>query len=238
MQPVVNIDNANCVGAELLLRWPGGDAGAYPSTIIEVLNKLGKGKLFTRWLINSACRYAADIKHEHDLKLYLTLNLRAEDLYDVELPHMLLQAIALWKIKPKDIILEVTENGVLEINETSNSVIAMLSQSGFKLALDDFGTGFSSLARLRAMPIDIIKIDQSFVRDITQSSDDYAIVESIAALASSLGKEVIAEGVEDKACLDLIKKMQIQKCQGYYFAKAMPFDDFIVWVKQNQAATH
>lgn len=232
-QPVVHVKNKNCAGAELLLRWPESDAATYPSTIIEVLNKAGKGKLFTRWLINSACRFSAALKYEQGFNLYLTLNLRAEDLYDVELPHMLLQAVALWKIEPKDIILEVTENGVLEINDTTNAVINMLSQNGFKLALDDFGTGFSSPSRLRTMPIDIIKIDQSFVRDITHSKDDYAIVESIAALANSLGKEVIAEGVEDKACLDLIKKMRIDKCQGYYFAKPMPFESFIDWVKQN-----
>ena len=230
-QPVVNLNDSSCVGAELLLRWPSAEKNIYPSTIIEVLNKLGKGKLFTRWLINSACRYAADLKYEQGFNLYLTINLRAEDLYDIELPHMLLQAVALWEIEPNNIILEVTENGVLEINETTNSVITMLSQSGFKLALDDFGTGFSSLSRLRIMPIDIIKIDQSFVRDITNSKNDYAIVESIAVLANSLGKEVIAEGVEDKACLDLIKKMKIHKCQGYYFAKPMPFESFIDWVK-------
>ena len=237
-QPVVNLNDSSCAGAELLLRWPSAETNIYPSTIIEVLNKLGKGKLFTRWLLNSACRYAADLKYEQGFNLYLTINLRAEDLYDIELPHMLLQAVALWKIEPKNIILEVTENGVLEINETTNSVITMLSQSGFKLALDDFGTGFSSLSRLRIMPIDIIKIDQSFVRDITNSKNDYAIVESIAALANSLGKEVIAEGVEDKACLDLIKKMKIHKCQGYYFAKPMPFEHFIDWVKSKQAIKH
>ena len=236
-QPVVDIETDVCAGAELLLRWPKAEAGIYPIVMIEVLNKVGKGKLFTRWLINSACRYASELKYEQGLNLYLTLNLRAEDLYDIELPHMLLQAIALWKVEPKNIILEVTENGVLEHNETTDSVIDMLSQSGFKLALDDFGTGFSSLSRLRTMPIDIIKIDQSFVRDITHSKDDYAIVKSIAALANSLGKEVIAEGVEDKACLDLIKKMKIHKCQGYFFAKPMPFENFIDWAKAHQPKT-
>ena len=87
------------------------------------------------------------------------------------------------------------------------------------------------------MPIDLIKIDQSFVRDITRSSDDYEIVNSIAMLSNSLGKEVLAEGVEDKDCLDLIKQLKIHKCQGYYFAKPMPFEKFIDWAKENHAAT-
>ena len=234
LQPIVNLKDAKCVGAELLLRTSEGSGfSIHPGTIVEVLNKLGRGKLFTRWLINSACRYAAELKYEHQLSLYLTINLRAEDLHDFELPHLLLQATALWKISPSDLVLEVTENGVLEHNQTTDSVIKGLASNGFKMALDDFGTGFSSLARLRSMPIAIIKIDQSFVRDITNSKDDYEIVKSIAALANSLGREVIAEGVEDQKCLDSIKKIKIHKCQGYFFAKPMPFETFIKWVNQH-----
>ncbi len=235
LQPVVNLKDAKCVGAELLLRVAEQSKfSIYPGLIVEILNKVGRGQLFTRWLINSACRFAAELKYEHQLKLYLTINLRAEDLYDFELPHMLLQSAALWKISPNDLVLEVTENGVLELNETTNSIIEELAKNGFKLALDDFGTGFSSLSRLRNIPIDIIKIDQSFVRDITHSKNDYEIVKSIAALANSLGKEVIAEGVEDQKCLDLIHKMKIHKCQGYYFAKPMPFDEFVAWEKKRR----
>lgn len=237
-QPIVNLKDSSCVGAELLLRW-SEKAGysVYPNITVEILNKVGKGKLFTRWLINSACRYAAELMHEHKLDVYLTINLRAEDLYDVELPHMLLQALALWKLIPKNIILEVTEAGFLEHNETTSLVIKELTENGFRLALDDFGTGFSSLSRLRTMPIDLIKIDQSFVRDITHSKDDFEIVKSVAMLANSLGKEVLAEGVEDQDCLDLIKKMKIHKCQGFYFAKPMPFEKFISWAKQHHAQT-
>jgi EAL domain-containing protein (putative c-di-GMP-specific phosphodiesterase class I)/GGDEF domain-containing protein len=231
-QPIVDLATTKCVGAELLLRWSEKTGySVYPSLTVEILNKVGKGKLFTRWLINSACRYSSELLRDHDLNVYLTINLRAEDLYDVELPHMLMQALALWKISPKDIILEITENGVLENTDITSAVIKELAESGFRLALDDFGTGFSSLSRLRNMPIDLIKIDQSFVRDIKHSKDDFAIVKSIAMLANSLGKEVLAEGVEDKECLDLIKKMKIHKCQGYYFAKPMPFEKFILWAK-------
>ena len=233
LQPVVNLKDSKCAGAELLLRvTEQSEFSIYPGLIVEILNKTGRGQLFTRWLINSACRFAAELKYEHQLNLYLTINLRAEDLHDSELPHMLLQAAALWKINPSDLVLEVTENGVLELNETTNRVIEELAKNGFKLALDDFGTGFSSLSRLRNMPIDIIKIDQSFVRDITHSKNDYEIVKSIAALANGLGKEVIAEGIENQKCLDLIHKMKIQKCQGYYFAKPMPFDEFVAWEKK------
>jgi EAL domain-containing protein (putative c-di-GMP-specific phosphodiesterase class I)/GGDEF domain-containing protein len=233
-QPIVNLKNDKCVGAELLLRWSEKfGSNIYPSITIEILNKVGKGKLFTRWLINSACRFASELIHDHSLKIYLTLNLRAEDLYDTELPHLLFQAISLWKLDTKDIILEITENGILEYNESSTSVINQLAENGFKFALDDFGTGFSSLSRLRAMPIDIIKIDQSFVKDISESRDDFEIVQSIALLAKSLGKEVLAEGVETKSCLDLIKQLEIDKCQGYFYSKPMPFEQFTDWAKSH-----
>lgn len=232
LQPIINLKTGKCAGAELLLRWSERFGyNVYPSLTIEILNKVGKSKLFTRWLVNSACRFANELIYKHNLKIYLTLNLRAEDLYDIELPHLLSQAITLWKLDPKDLILEITENGILEYNESTHIVINQLTESGFKFALDDFGTGFSSLSRLRTMPIDLIKIDQSFVRDITHSRDDFEIVQSIAMLAKSLGKEVLAEGVEDEACLNLIKKLEIDKCQGYFFAKPMPFDQFVEWAK-------
>ena len=231
-QPLVNLKDSSCAGAELLLRWSENTGqNVHPGLTVEILNKVGKGKLFTRWLINSACRYLAELTYEHKLDLYLTINLRAEDLYDSELPHLLLQALALWKVDAKNIVLEITENGILEHNETTTSIINELAKNGFRLALDDFGTGFSSLSRLRTMPIDLIKIDQSFVRDITRSKENFEIVKSIAMLANSLGKEVLVEGVEEKASLDLIKKMKIHKCQGYYFSKPLPFKNFVLWAK-------
>lgn len=233
-QPLVNLKDSSCAGAELLLRWSEKSGySVYPNLTVEILSKVGKGKLFTRWLVNSACRYAAELKYEHKLDVYLTINLRADDLYDAELPHMLMQALMLWKLRPENIVLELTEDGFLEHNETTDAVIKQLTDHGFKLALDDFGTGFSSLSRLRTMPIALIKIDQSFVKNIKHSKDDFEIVKSIAMLANSLGKEVLVEGVEDKDCLDLIKKLKIHKCQGYHFSKPLPFNEFIIWAREH-----
>ncbi len=232
LQPIVDSKTRLCKGAELLLRCPKlAQYHIYPSHTIDILNKVGKGKLFTRWLINSACRMSSELTQTHAHDLYLTFNLRAEDLYDIELPHLLSQALALWKLDSKNIVLEITEDGILELNETSNSVINNLNQLGFKLALDDFGTGFSSLSRLKNMPIDLIKIDQSFIRNITRSADDFKIVESIASLANSLGKEVLAEGIEDEESFALIKKIEIHKCQGYLFARPMSYDSFLTWLQ-------
>ena len=231
-QPIIDLSTNKCTGAELLLRWSEkfGHIAA-PNIAVEILNSLGKGKFFTRWLINTAFRYVFEVNNDHNLDIYLTLNLRAEDLYDPELPALFTNALTLWKINPENLILEITETGFFENNEQTQSVIKALSELGFKFALDDFGTGFSSLSRLRLLPIDIIKIDQSFIKNIHHSKEDFEIVQSIAMLAKSLGKEVLTEGIEDASTLAMIKKLNIDKCQGYYFAKALHYDDFINWAK-------
>lgn len=233
-QPIVSLPEAHCVGAEVLLRWPDAPTkGVYPNVMVEVINKVGLGRMFTRWLVHSVCRLAGELIHQHQLPIYLTLNLRAEDLYDKDLPLLILQSAQLWRIQPQDIILEITENGILEENETTLATIQQLTQNGFKLALDDFGTGYSSMARLRNMPISLIKIDQSFVKNIHVSEDDFRIVQSIAQLATSLDKEVLVEGIENLESLQLINKIGIKKGQGYYFSKPMPFDEFVRWASIN-----
>jgi len=232
LQPIVALPVGNCVGAEVLLRWPSAqNKGIYPNVVIDLINKVGLGKMFTRWLIHSVCRLASELIHQHQLNLYLTLNIRAEDLYDIELPIQVQQSCDFWKIQPSDLILEITENGILEENETTRTTIQQLTQGGFKLALDDFGTGYSSMARLRNMPISLIKIDQSFVKHIDRSIEDMKIVESMALLGQSLGKEVLVEGLETADGLALINQIGISKAQGYFFSKPMPFDDFVIWSK-------
>jgi EAL domain-containing protein (putative c-di-GMP-specific phosphodiesterase class I) len=234
LQPIVGLPNELCVGAEVLLRWPNAkNKGIYPNVVVEIINKVGLGKLFTRWLIHSVCRLANEIKNKHDLSIYLTLNLRAEDLYDVELPHLLIQGCNFWKISPDDVVLEITENGILEETEVTLGVISQITGYGFKLALDDFGTGYSSMARLRTLPISIIKIDQSFVKKMNENKNDCNMVESMSSLAKSLGKDVLVEGLENAESLALIKQMGIPKAQGYYFSKPMAFNDFINWAKNN-----
>jgi diguanylate cyclase len=235
-QPIVSLPSETCVGAEVLLRWPNATTkGLYPSQIIEILNQVGMGKLLTRWLVNSVCRMLKELHVEHHIPVYLTLNLRAEDLNDLELPHLISQATDLWQVSPELVVLEITEEGILVYNDTTALVIAQLVECGFKLALDDFGTGYSSLARLKTMPISLVKIDQTFIRNIHESPDDFKIVGSMAQLATSLGKEVLVEGIETAEALALINQLNIPKAQGYYFAKPMPFQDYIVWAKPRLA---
>lgn len=237
LQPILDLPNETCAGAEVLLRLQLGD-GQYisPVEVIETIYKHGLGRRFTRWLLSSVCRLNSEICDALGQRIRLTVNLSAEDLHDPELPHLLSQNLMLWAVNAEDIVLEITENELLVDEEAAYKIMEQLVQLGCKLALDDFGTGYSSMSRLRSMPINLVKIDQSFVRNIANSSEDAEIVRAIALLAHGLGKEVVAEGIEDSNCLNLIKEMKCQKVQGYYYSKPLSQDDFCTWIKERISA--
>jgi EAL domain-containing protein (putative c-di-GMP-specific phosphodiesterase class I) len=241
LQPIVTINDKTmtdrtpmlekCASAEMLLRWPSQEwQSISPARLLDVIYKKGFGKVFIRWLINNACQRSAELASTYHHDVSLTINLSSTDLLDADLPALLSQSIELWNIPASNLTIEITENDILVDEERVSLVLDNIIDSGCKLALDDFGTGYSSMARLRNMPINIVKIDQSFVRNISSSTQDKEIVQSIIKLAHSLGKEVVAEGVEDLACLEILKEMKCEKIQGYYYGKPMPFEEFIAWM--------
>jgi len=241
LQPIVTInDNSitdktsnfeTCTSAEVLLRWPSQKwQSIEPARLLDVIYKKGFGKVFIRWLINNTCQRSAELAATYHHDVSLTINLSSYDLLDADLPELLSQSIELWGIPACNLTIEITENDILADEIKVSQVLDKIIDLGCKLALDDFGTGYSSMARLRNMPINIVKIDQSFVRNLSNSAQDKEIVQSIIRLAHSLGKEVIAEGVEDLACLDILKEMHCEKIQGYYYGKPMSFEEFITWM--------
>lgn len=231
LQPIVNLSDETCTSAEVLLRWESEQwQGISAVRLVDTIYKKGFGKIFIRWLINTACQKSAQLLSEHQRHISLTINLSANDLLDADLPELLAQAITLWEVPANRLIIEITESDILVDEVKSTEVIDQIVLLGCKLALDDFGTGYSSMARLKSMPINLVKIDQSFVRNIAHSKQDREIVQSVIKLARSLDKEVVAEGVEDLACLDILKQMKCEKIQGYYYAKPMKFDAFTAWL--------
>jgi diguanylate cyclase len=237
LQPIVSIPHEICGSVEVLLRWPSQQWQTIsPVKLIDTIYKKGFGKVFIRWLINSACRQCAELITLYQRKISLTINLCGKDLLDADLPELLAQAITLWDIPAECLVIEITESDLLIDETLAMQIIDKFILLGCKLALDDFGTGYSSMARLRNMPIDFVKIDQSFVRNIASSKEDRAIVQSVVKLAHSLGKAVIAEGVEDLDCLNILQEMKCEKIQGYYYAKPMSCDDFIIWLDKFEAS--
>lgn len=241
LQPIVTINDKTladeastlktCTSAEVLLRWQSQEwQSISPARLLDVIYKKGFGKVFIRWLINNACQRSAELASTYHHDISLTINLSSTDLLDADLPELLSQSIELWSIPASNLTIEITENDILVDEVKVSQVLNKIIELGCKLALDDFGTGYSSMARLRNMPINIVKIDQSFVRNLSNSAQDKEIVQSIIKLAHSLGKEVVAEGVEDLACLEILKEMNCEKIQGYYYGKPMSFEEFIIWI--------
>jgi len=241
LQPIVTINDKDypsktittekCTSAEVLLRWQNQEWQSIPpARLLDVIYKKGFGRVFIRWLINNVCQRCAELASTYQHNISLTINLSSVDLLDSDLPELLSQSIALWNIPAESLTIEITENDILVDEVKVLQVLDQIIQLGCKLALDDFGTGYSSMARLRNMPINIVKIDQSFVRNISSSTQDRAIVKSIIKLAHSLGKQVIAEGVEDLTCVNILKEMSCEKIQGYYYGKPMSFEEFIIWL--------
>ena len=239
LQPIITLPDESCTNAEILLRWHSEEWKLVSAIrLIDTIYKKGFGKVFIRWLINTACQHVAELMAIHQRNIALTLNLSVTDLLDADLPELLAQTIALWEIPAENLIIEITEGDILIDEERTARTINRIVALGCKLALDDFGTGYSSMTRLRTMPIDFVKIDQSFVCHIANSPEDREIVQSVVKLAHSLGKQVVAEGVEDKACLDILKQMRCEKIQGYYYAKPMTFDAFSAWLRLHSSKTH
>ena len=237
LQPIVSLCDypdvkERCNGAELLLRWNNKDWPTIsPEQLIDIIYKKGFGKIFIRWLINSACQLNAKLKSRYQRDISLTINLCAADLLDTDLDELISQSILLWEVPAENFVVEITESDFLVDEEKASLIIEKIVVLGCKLALDDFGTGYSSMTRLRNMPIDLIKIDQSFVSNIVTSNQDREIVQSIIQLAHKLGKEIVAEGVDDIETLTTLKEMKCEKIQGYYYSKPLSFSEFCNWIK-------
>ena len=236
LQPIIDSNTGTCMGAEALLRCRK-ENGEFipPPVVIEVLYQQGLGHMFIRWLINTSCRLASALKQKNTQQMFLSINLTAEDLINRELPYLLAQALKLWNVDASLFTLEITENGLLVDEEAAVEIMHAFTDMGCRMALDDFGTGYSSMSRLRNLPIDLVKIDQSFVRGVAHSAQDRAIVQGIITMAHGLGKKVVAEGVEDADCLAIIEALQCEKIQGYYYSRPLPFEQFVAWL-EGQAA--
>jgi diguanylate cyclase len=232
LQPIVTLKNEACETAEILLRWVTKDWPYIPpNRIVDTIYKKGFGKVFIRWLINSACQRSADLLFNHHRTILLTINISVNDLLDQDLPEMISQAIELWEIPAKNIVFEITETDLLTDESEILPALNAIKAQGCQIALDDFGTGNSSMSRLREMPVDYVKIDQMFVRNILNSKHDLEIVKQVIQLAHGLDKGVVCEGVEDIGTVELLNSLGCEKIQGYYYSKPLNFEDFIIWIE-------
>jgi diguanylate cyclase (GGDEF)-like protein len=223
-QPKLALPTRRLDSVESLVRWQHPVRGAIPPDVfVGMAEDTGNIQRLTRWVLETAVMQASQW-HAQGLMLRVAVNLSARDLSDADLPDYIVDLVALHRLPHEQLTLEITERAVIGEFESASRVLQRLGDQGFHIAIDDFGVGQSSLSYLRKLPIDELKIDQSFITHLTDDANDRTIVRSIVALSHELGYRVTAEGVEDKGTLDYLASIGCDHAQGYFVARPMSAD--------------
>lgn len=227
-------DSGRPIGAEALIRWLHPDRGLVsPAQFIPLAEETDLILPLGRWVLEAACaQLKAWERDEMTRNLVLAVNISAKQFYQADFVANVLAAIHFHAINPTLLKLELTESILVDDIEETITTMKALKETGVKFSLDDFGTGYSSLQYLKRLPLDQLKIDQSFVRDIATDSSDKAIVHTIIAMAHSLNLDVIAEGVETKEQRQFLLNKGCLNYQGYLFGKPVPIEQFETSLKQ------
>jgi len=234
-QPQVDCVTGRLMGMEALVRWWHPERGLIgPDQFVPLAEQSGLIRQLTRWVLAAAIGQSA---RWHDLGdgVGLSINLSSHDLLDVRLPAFVASQLERWRFPAERLTLEITESALLADPDRAVGVLTQIRQLGVRVALDDFGTGYSSLSYLKEWPVDEVKVDRSFVRNLVADERDRAIVRATVDLAHSLGLEVVAEGVEDSAILQLITDMGSDRAQGYYIARPLPPSQLVRWAHAHRA---
>ena len=227
-QPQLDIGSGKVVGMEALIRWRHPDMGmVYPDRFITVAEETGLIVPIGAWVLQSACRQIRALHEAGFPGMRVAVNLSARQFGRSDLVETIEAALAAAGVAPHFLEIELTESLIMKDVDQAIGVLQDLKRLGVTLSIDDFGTGYSSLAYLKRFPIDILKIDRSFVSDITSDPDDAAIVASIISLAHNLRLQVIAEGVETPEQLKYLRSEGCDQMQGYYFSKPVPYESFL-----------
>lgn len=233
-QPQIDLKQGSVSGVEALLRWRHPELGSIsPAIFIPIAEETGLIIQIGEWVLREAISQHIDWLVQGLPPLRMAVNISAVQFQHDGFLAMIKRLIEEYSIDSGYLELELTEGVVMQHAEKTIKTLTELRALGLKLAIDDFGTGYSSLNYLRKFPIDRIKIDQSFVRDIKNTPANEAIVKAIIALGESLGLETLAEGVENIEELDCIAAHNCIEAQGYHFAKALTSDDLIAWFQSN-----
>ena len=230
-QPIIDIQRGLCVGAEALLRWPGYNGQVMsPAEFIPLAEKEGLIAKVTDYVVEELFNDLGAYLSSHP-EIYISINLSASDFHSSRLIALIEEKNKQYGVRAQQIKIEVTERGFIDVPKTT-PVIQAFRQSGFEVAIDDFGTGYSNLHNLYSLNVDILKIDKSFIDTLATNSTSHLIVEHIIEMAQSLRLKIVAEGVESADQMNWLLKRGVQYCQGWYFAKGLPTQEFVVWLQQ------
>ncbi|OZA31127.1 MAG: hypothetical protein B7X93_00815 [Hydrogenophilales bacterium 17-61-9] len=232
-QPKLNLRTNLIVGVEALLRWRSPRNGLVaPDTFIPLLEETGLIVPVGAWVLRTACGQAAAWAHA-GLDLTMAVNLSPRQFYDVGLAAVIRSALDDAGLPADQLELEVTESLLMEDSVSSQTALANIKRMGVKISMDDFGTGYSSLAYLKRFPLDTLKIDRAFVKDVGVDLDDTAIVRAVIALSHNLRLTVVAEGVETREQLGFLREARCDQAQGYFISRPMDAASFEAWMMEH-----
>jgi diguanylate cyclase (GGDEF)-like protein/PAS domain S-box-containing protein len=225
-QPQVNLADGRLVGAEALIRWRHPDRGiVLPVEFMPIANVSSISDSIALWVMENACRQGR-LWQRNGCGIRLGVNLSPSQFLSGDLAATVRTVLKKTGFSPALLELEVTENILLADDESALEMFRRIQELGVHIAFDDFGTGYASMTYLKKYPLDRLKIDKSFVCELREASEDAAIVRSTIGLAKSLGLSVIAEGIEDRATVELLQSMGCEEGQGYYFGRPVPAAEF------------
>jgi EAL domain-containing protein (putative c-di-GMP-specific phosphodiesterase class I) len=227
-QPQIDLRTRNIIGAEALVRWQTPDRGLVsPAEFLPRAEKNGLIVPINEWVLREACREAVTWPRRGLSPLRVGVNLSSIQFQKQSVPLLVARVLAETGLDPRRLDLELTESMLLEQTEAVVRDLQQLRDLGVGISIDDFGTRYSSLTYVKHFPVDRLKIDQSFVRDLGSNPHDAAIVRAIISLGHSLELEVVAEGVESAEQLAILVAEGCDEVQGYFFGRPMPSNDFV-----------
>ena len=233
-QAKVDLESGEIKGVEALMRWTHPELGPVsPATFIPIAEESDLIVSIGRWAMTRACAQSAAWIREGLPPVYMAVNLSPRQFKDPDLVDNVIRALKETGMPPELLELEITESMMMHDIDGAVEKLSAIRTLGVRLAIDDFGTGYSSLSQLKRFPIDTLKVDRSFIRDIPRDAEDIAITEAIIALGKSLGVTVVAEGVETPEQQAFLKTRACHEMQGYFFSRPVPPEDFAALLRAN-----
>ncbi|MEW6428864.1 MAG: EAL domain-containing protein [Thermodesulfobacteriota bacterium] len=229
-QPKISLRDGSLCGVEALIRWQHQSRGLIPpDEFIPIAEQAGLIRPLSHWVIDHALAQNASWRR-HGYRMPVSVNLSVKNLQDTNFPDVLFDLLNRWNASPDDLVLEITESTMMTDPARVQHVLDRLVRAGLKLSIDDYGTGYSSLAYLRRFPALEIKIDKSFVLDMITNEDNAVIVRSTIDMIHTIGRQVVAEGVEDDATLARLEELGCDCLQGYHICRPLPAEEIEKWL--------